>query len=53
MPTIYLGRTVLTLEEFSADQCAGQVNPQATYENYLAMIQERDAFAQVLLTLAK
>jgi len=42
MPTIYLGRTVLTPEEFAADQVAGLVNSRATYDDYLAMIRERE-----------
>lgn len=41
MPTTYLGRTILTTEEFSADQQAGRLNPRATYEDYLAMIREQ------------
>lgn len=43
MPTAYLGRTILTEEEFIADQQAGMLNPRATYEDYLAMIREQVA----------
>ena len=41
MPTTYLGRTILTAEEFYAERDAGWFNPRAMYETYLAMIQEQ------------
>jgi hypothetical protein len=41
MPTIYLEQTIMTQEEFAADQAAGMLNPLATYDDYLAMIRER------------
>lgn len=43
MPMTYLGRTILTAEEFLADQQAGWFNSRATYEDYLAMIREQVA----------
>ena len=43
MPTTYLGRTILTAEEFLADQQAGWFNSRATYDDYLAMIREQVA----------
>lgn len=45
MPTTYLGRTILTPEEYAAEQAAGWSNPNSNYENYLAMIREQVAMA--------
>lgn len=41
MPTTYLGRIILTPEELKADQEAGLLNPNASYADYLAMIEEQ------------
>jgi len=41
MPTIYLGRIIMTPEDLSADQEAGLLNPDASYADYLAMIEEQ------------
>jgi len=38
MPTIDAERTILTPEEFSAEQAAGWFNPESSYDDYLAMI---------------
>ena len=35
MPTTYLGRTILTAEEFYAERDTGWFNPRAMYETYL------------------
>jgi hypothetical protein len=42
MPTIYLGRSILTPEEFTEAQATGWFNPAATYDDYLAMIREQE-----------
>ncbi len=41
MPTIYLGRSILTPEEFTEAQATGWFNPEASYDDYLAMIREQ------------
>ena len=46
MPTTYLGRTILTPEEYAEEQVAGWSNPNSNYENYLAMIREQTAQAE-------
>ena len=41
MPTTYLNEIISTKEEFAADQTAGEINPNATYEDYLALVRAR------------
>jgi hypothetical protein len=41
MPTTYLNEIISTKEEFATDQAAGEINLNATYEDYLASIRAR------------
>ena len=41
MPTTYFNETISTREEFAAEQVAGEINPNATYEDYLALVRAR------------
>jgi hypothetical protein len=42
MPTIYAERSILSPEEFSAEQAAGWFNPESSYDDYLAMIRAQE-----------
>lgn len=41
MPVNYLGRVILSQEEFIVDRDSGGFNPHSAYADYLAMIDEQ------------
>ena len=53
MPTTYLGRTILTQAEYEAEREAGWFNPQATYDDYLRMIEAQYELKQEAIAKAE
>lgn len=53
MPTTYLGREILTKEEYETERDAGGFNPAGTYETYLRMIKAQHELKQEAIAEAE
>lgn len=53
MPVTYLDREILTQEEYAVEQAAGWFNSQATYADYIRMIEAQYEIRQEAIAKAE